>query len=454
MPSIMPTAGSDLDSLLDALDNADRAVREVYRKLADDPDLATEHETVLRELHAKRTELSRRVGMAALAEWRAARSAVQPVADDSTGTTAADQSTAESIVEREATGVVAPTPSEPEPLPQPPGTDAPASESLVSPPPSSVPLPPAPASDAQLAHWKQTVHSKGLGATTTMSPTATPSPSVQKPWPITLHEMMCVLGPREMDLDDRVALVDELDALDEVATTERQALWVRFPIEVQKHWLSHLVARTRAMRDHPSSETVLGRLKKIRAVYPEWARTYVPGHINGLQLKHAPIAGSWANDADEHWRAICAVVEREVPTARKSPPTRKKKERPVVEEEPVLVEPDWPLLPITRGKTALIVGGAAKEPNRDRLEVFLRLATLDWPDIDGPRKVEAVAQRIAKGAYDVVIVVQTQIGHPEAERIIAAAKSSRTRWAMVDGYGVAAVRQGLERFVKPPSKVG
>jgi hypothetical protein len=196
------------------------------------------------------------------------------------------------------------------------------------------------------------------------------------------------------------------------------------------------------MRDHASSESVLPRLKKIRAVYPEWARTYVPGHINGLQLKHTPIDDSWASDADDHWLALVAVVGREIPTARKNPPTRKKKERAVVEEEPSLVEADWPLLPITRGKTALIVGGAPKEPNRDRLETYLRLATLEWPLVDGPRKVEAVAQRIAKGAYDLVIVVQMLIGHPEAERILDAAKASRTRWAMADGYGATAVRQG------------
>jgi len=208
------------------------------------------------------------------------------------------------------------------------------------------------------------------------------------------------------------------------------------------------------MRDHASSESVLDRLKKIRAVYPEWARAYVPGHINGLQLKHTPIDSSWANDADDHWQALVAVVGHEIPTARKSPPTRRKKERTVVEAEPVLVEPDWPLLPVTRGKTALIVGGAPKEPNRDRLETYLRLATLDWPLVDGPRKVEAVAQRIGKGAYDLVIVIQALISHPEAERVLDAAKASRTRWAMVDGYGVTAVRQGIERFVKPASKVG
>jgi hypothetical protein len=120
-----------------------------------------------------------------------------------------------------------------------------------------------------------------------------------------------------------------------------------------------------------------------------------------------------------------------------------------VEAEPTVVEPDWPLLAITRGKTGVIVGGAPREPNRDRLETYLRLATLEWPLVDGPRKVETVAQRIARGAYDLVIVIQTLISHPEAERVLDAAKASRTRWAMVDGYGAAAVKQGLDRFLKP-----
>jgi hypothetical protein len=262
---------------------------------------------------------------------------------------------------------------------------------------------------------------------------------------------MCLLGPRETNLDDAMALVDELDALDEVGTRERQLQWVRFPIEVQKHWLSHVVARTRAMRDHPSSESALDRLKRIRSVYPAWAREYVPGHINGLQLKHTPIGETWANDAEEHWQALVAAVGHELPSARKNPPTRKKRERAVVEVEPTIVEADWPLLPFLRGKTALIVGGAPKEPNRDRLETYLRLAMLEWPLVDGPRKVEAVAQRIGKGAYDLVIVIQALISHPEAERILDAAKASRTRWAMVDGYGAAAVKAGLERFVKPSS---
>jgi hypothetical protein len=263
--------------------------------------------------------------------------------------------------------------------------------------------------------------------------------------------MMCSLGPPDVDLNDSVALLDELDALDDVATPERQKLWVRFPIEIQKHWLSHLVARTRAIREHPSSESVLDRLKTIRAVYPQWARQYVPGHINGLQLKHAPVRGTWTNDAEDHWRALGTHIGHDLPRARTSAPKkRKEKVRTVVEDEPPVVEADWPLLPLMKGKTALIVGGAPKEPNRDRLETYLRLASLAWPLVDGPRKVEAIAQRVVKGTYDLVLVIRALVSHPGAERILDAAKGSRTRWAIVDGYGVMAVRQGLGRFVKPP----
>jgi hypothetical protein len=118
--------------------------------------------------------------------------------------------------------------------------------------------------------------------------------------------------------------------------------------EVQKRWLSHLVARTRAIREHPSSDGVLEHLKGIRAVYPEWARQYVPGHINGLQLKHAPIHGTWAKDAEDHWRALGVVLGPDF--AKRVPSTpKKRKERSSVEDEPALVESDWPLLPVVQG---------------------------------------------------------------------------------------------------------
>jgi len=42
------------------------------------------------------------------------------------------------------------------------------------------------------------------------------------------------------------------------------------------------------------------------------------------------------------------------------------------------------------------------------------------------------------------------VTHPEAERVLDAAKASRTRWAIIEGYGTTAVRSGLERFLRAP----
>ena len=88
-PSRRPAATSPASSKPSMLPRQ-KPFCEVYLKLADDPDLASEHETVLRELHSRRIELSRQAGMAALAQWRASRSAGETMtADDSTTATAA-----------------------------------------------------------------------------------------------------------------------------------------------------------------------------------------------------------------------------------------------------------------------------------------------------------------------------------------------------------------------------
>ena len=98
----------------------------------------------------------------------------------------------------------------------------------------------------------------------------------------------------------------------------------------------------------------------------------------------------------------------------------------------------------------MIVGGEPRELSRERLEAYLQLDALDWPAIDGPRKVEAVAQRISKGAYDLVLVLQHLVAHKESNRVIEAAREAKTRWALVESYGVTAVKLGLERFLGGP----
>ncbi len=39
-----------------------------------------------------------------------------------------------------------------------------------------------------------------------------------------------------------------------VSPSRRHLQWVRLPIEVQKHWLAHLVAKTSAGSDRPRAE--------------------------------------------------------------------------------------------------------------------------------------------------------------------------------------------------------
>jgi hypothetical protein len=96
---------------------------------------------------------------------------------------------------------------------------------------------------------------------------------------------------------------------------------------------------------------------------------------------------------------------------------------------------------------AIVVGGDPREPNRQRLERALGLASLEWPPIDGPRKVDSIVGRTRKGTYGLVIVLQAYVAHAESEPVIEAAKSAGIPWALTDGYGVASVKLGLERFL-------
>jgi hypothetical protein len=47
-------------------------------------------------------------------------------------------------------------------------------------------------------------------------------------------------------------------------------------------------------------------------------------------------------------------------------------------------------------------------------------------------------------------VLQPFVAHNESEPIIETAKAAGTAWALVEGYGVQAVKLGLERFLGGP----
>jgi hypothetical protein len=53
----------DVDALLVELEEADGAVRALYREVAADPDRAGEYDPRLKDLHARRLDLAQRVGL-------------------------------------------------------------------------------------------------------------------------------------------------------------------------------------------------------------------------------------------------------------------------------------------------------------------------------------------------------------------------------------------------------
>ncbi|MGH7298355.1 MAG: hypothetical protein ACRELB_25670 [Polyangiaceae bacterium] len=263
---------------------------------------------------------------------------------------------------------------------------------------------------------------------------------------------METVGPPR-SIDASVEAIEEVEALDAVATDELRNLWARLPRRGQQVWLAMLVARTRALRESSSApRETIDRAKIVLARYPAWAKKHVPGHVNGLQLKHAPLRGSWAQDGRDHWDALCQLLGEEgaVPPSRAAPRKKHVRADHGHDDDGADLDPAWRLLPLVRGLRAIVVGGDPREPNRQRLERALGLSSLEWPTIDGPRKVDSIVGRIRKGTYGLVIVLQAFVAHAESEPVIEAAKTAGTPWALTDGYGVASVKLGLERFLGGP----
>jgi hypothetical protein len=91
--------------------------------------------------------------------------------------------------------------------------------------------------------------------------------------------MMETVGPPRA-IDASVEAIEEVEALDAVATDELRDLWARLPKHGQQLWLSMLVARTRALRESASApRETLDRAKIVVARYPAWAKKHVPGHV-------------------------------------------------------------------------------------------------------------------------------------------------------------------------------
>lgn len=98
-----------------------------------------------------------------------------------------------------------------------------------------------------------------------------------------------------------------------------------------------------------------------------------------------------------------------------------------------------------------MIGGSPRESARTRVEQAFAMRELVW-SADDPRKAQSAEERIEAGGYDLVLVLLRFVSHGTCERLVHACTARQVPCAMIEhGYGVAAIRRALERFLLPRS---
>ncbi|MEN0062535.1 MAG: hypothetical protein AAGA48_10330 [Myxococcota bacterium] len=106
----------------------------------------------------------------------------------------------------------------------------------------------------------------------------------------------------------------------------------------------------------------------------------------------------------------------------------------------------WPMLQLTEGKHAVILGGDPRPSAIERIHGAFRLRNLEWEESD-VRRVRALAERIRRGSIDLVIVLRRFISHREHDLVRPACQEADVPICVVDtGYGVTQIRLAMERY--------
>jgi len=424
----MPAGPHERDALLASLDDADRRLRALYSELADDPDLAGQHDAAIRELRLRREELARAVGLAALAGWRAAQRPPELAPEPPASSAPVVAAPVVAAPEVEATGA----PAAPELPPPPP--DEPASE--PPPPPSAPGFPPPPVSAEDLQRFKAAFS----------APASRPAVAPRKDdRPLLLALASHVrIAP---ELSTAEAFDQEVDQLEKATTSDQQKRWRKLTKEAQVRWLSFLVAWAKALeRDADRLGALRAGLGPVFRELRGYSIADNPGFVHGFARSATPRwGGTWREDAFAHLREIRPEPGAEAPPATKAKARAKKAEEP--DEAPEGDEADelagWRYRDRARGLRVVVLGGEVREERRVALERAFGFASLEWVPTDRPRLVASLAERAERGSVDVILVTKFA-SHGGSVSIQRTSKAPFL--TMRHGYGVTTVRQVLEEW--------
>jgi hypothetical protein len=130
---------------------------------------------------------------------------------------------------------------------------------------------------------------------------------------VLLRDLMLAVGePRDLTLD--AGLLQEVEALETATQLSEQERWKQLSRDLQRAWLSMMVARTRGLKERiPLPPGMWGRINQVLIRFPVYAKAAAPGHVNGLQAAHKADGKSWRADALVVWQAL--VQELSEPAA-------------------------------------------------------------------------------------------------------------------------------------------
>jgi hypothetical protein len=123
-----------------------------------------------------------------------------------------------------------------------------------------------------------------------------------------------------------------------------------------------------------------------------------------------------------------------------------------VEEDSALRHKFAELISQTKGRKAVMIGGAAREDARRTLRQFFEFDELDWEPYEGtrPALMKSLEQRVKNRGVDLVLILKEFVAHHVPERLRPLCEESGIPCLMVEhGYGANQVAEALRTGLKP-----
>ncbi len=123
-----------------------------------------------------------------------------------------------------------------------------------------------------------------------------------------------------------------------------------------------------------------------------------------------------------------------------------------VEEDTALRHKFAELIAQTKGRKAVMIGGAAREDARRTLQQFFEFHDLEWEPYEGtrPALMKSLEQRVKNRGVDLVLILKEFVAHHVPERLRPLCEESGIPCLMVEhGYGANQVAEALRSGLKP-----